>query len=398
MFSVYMKRLLLTFSFALAACAAVTAQDSGIEGDGYYRVRNKGTERYIYVKDNTGDYYADIVDYGAVQLWRGIERTVSDPASVIYICKVSSGKYDLRAQGTGTYELVQHHVEISLKSDGAYEVSASQSGVTKYLSDISSSTTLDRGILGDGGRLNNRKWIVDKIETGDETNYFGVTPTVSADGKWYCPFYAAFPFSVASEGMKVYYIDIVDKGLGVAVLKEIKGTVPSSTPVIIECSSQNPSDNRLDIKMKDVAAIKGNLLKGTYFANEERPKSKDSYTLMDTNKIRVLNVVDGKLSYDIAGPSVVELLLYINYEDVLRNCVAANHSYLAVDESAQDVMQVLTEEEYLKVGIDGVVADNKEELSAGVFNMQGVRLRDNGDTTGLPSGIYIVDGRKVCVK
>ena len=153
-----MKRLYLALaSFALTTLS-LYAQPSGYTTDGYYRVRNKGSERYIYVKDNTGSYTLDVVDYGAIQLWKNPSRTISDPSSVIYIRKITDNKYDLEAQGTGIYKLVQHYVTINHMTDGSYEVYASQSGVTKYLSDISTSDTRERGTLGDGGKLNYRKW------------------------------------------------------------------------------------------------------------------------------------------------------------------------------------------------------------------------------------------------
>lgn len=392
-----MNRLLLTFFVTLAGLSSAFAQDSGIDGDGYYRVRNKGSQRYIYIRDNTGDYSLDVVDYGALQLWKNIDRAVSDPSSVIYVKQVAAGKYDLQAQGTGAYRLVQHYVDIAEKSDGSYEVSASQSGVTKYLSDISNSDVRERGTMGDGGKLNYRKWIADKVRSTNAENYFGVKPTVTIGGKRYRPFYADFPFTTVSDGMKVYYINTVDTHFGVAVLKEIKGVVPRATPVLVECASANPSDNRIEISDVEGTAVTGNLLKGVYFANDERPKSKDAYVKFDASSMRVLDAVDGKLTFTTSGGSITELEVYVNYNDVIYDCIAANHCYLPVSASVQGDLRVITESEYKGLGIDGVAQD-KEETADGVFSLQGVRMRADNDTQGLPNGVYIIGGHKVAVK
>ena len=60
----------------------VSAQFSG---DGFYRVQNFGTKRYLYLTDNTGSYdmKRDIGDFGALQLFQGQEKTISDPSSKI---------------------------------------------------------------------------------------------------------------------------------------------------------------------------------------------------------------------------------------------------------------------------------------------------------------------------
>lgn len=392
-----MNRLLLTFFVTLAGFSSAFAQDSGIDGDGYYRVRNKGSQRYIYIRDNTGDYSLDVVDYGALQLWKNIDRAVSDPSSVIYVKQVAAGKYDLQAQGTGAYRLVQHYVDIAEKSDGSYEVSASQSGVTKYLSDISNSDVRERGTMGDGGKLNYRKWIADKVKSTNAENYFGIKPTVIVGDKYYRPFYADFPFTTVSDGMKVYYINTVDTHFGVAVLKEIKGVVPRATPVLVECASANPSDNRIEISDVEGTAVTGNLLKGVYFANDERPKSKDAYVKFDASGMRVLDAVDGKLTFTTSGGSITELEVYVNYNDVIYDCIAANHCYLPVSASVLGDLRVITESEYKGLGIDGVAQD-KEETVDGVFSLQGVRMRADNDTQGLHKGVYIIGGHKVTVK
>ena len=123
---------------SLSLASAIAQSPTGIVGDNYYRVHNLASERYIYVTDNK-DYYDmthDAEDFQAIQLWKDASKTISDPASVIFIEKHGS-KYDLKAQGTGIYDLtstyqengVGYYVTIEQKGEGIYEVSAEKRGV-----------------------------------------------------------------------------------------------------------------------------------------------------------------------------------------------------------------------------------------------------------------------------
>jgi hypothetical protein len=73
-------------------------------------------------------------DFGALQLWKNQSRTVSDPASVVYLKKkgVDSGGpyYDLQSQGTGIYEIIKKYIYLYY-SDGSYQLYAEG----KYLCD-----------------------------------------------------------------------------------------------------------------------------------------------------------------------------------------------------------------------------------------------------------------------
>lgn len=45
------------------------------------------------------------------------------------------------------------------------------------------------------------------------------------------------------------------------------------------------------------------------------------------------------------------------------------------------------------VGISGTVAD--KAVAGNVYNMQGMRVADNGNTANLPAGVYIINGKKI---
>ena len=148
-----MKRLSSFLLLALLSLTGTYAQSgSGFIGDGYYRICNSGSSRYIYVTDNRDE--SDIIrmagDFQAIQLWKEQDRTVPDPSSVIYIDEVSSGLFDLTGQGTGIHSLTGYYVSVKKAVDGTYSVSVSRSGVTKYLTDNETSSSA-QGMMGTNG-------------------------------------------------------------------------------------------------------------------------------------------------------------------------------------------------------------------------------------------------------
>lgn len=396
-----MKRLFSLLLLATFGFACTFAQNgTGFVNNGYYRVCNLITKRYIYVTDNK-DYYDvphDIGDFQAIQLWKDINRSVSDPASVIYIEQVSSNYYDLKAQGTGVHSLTGYYVGVQKQSNGTYEVSASVSKagieVTKYLSDDEQGTYA-QGKMGTNGQGNYRKWIVDKIETNHATNYFGIAPTIELNGKYYQPFYADFPFKAVSPDMHIYYIS--DDIGELALLEEIEGEIPASTPVIIECASTDPSLNRLELLISSSAKVTGNKLSGVYFRNGSRPQgSTDAYTQFDPATMRVFSVSNGKLVLTNNAPERLIETRVIDWSDlnltrIKIKCLPANTSYFKVSADTPDEIALTSD----PTSIANISASDKEPYAKGVFTLSGAQLRTDNSLEGLPAGLYIVGGKKV---
>ena len=333
-----MKRFLTSLFTVFALVLPTLAQ---FTTDGYYRVKNFGTKRFLYIKDNTGSYdmHRDVGDFAAVQLWKTEEMTISDPSCLLYVVKKGSEQYDLTAQGTGIYHMVQRYVDVHEVTSGAlrgtYTVSATAAGITKYLSDNELSA-VDRGTLGTGGSSPYRNWNVYPVSASGDT-YFGITPNVQVGSKYYYPFYAAFPFRLYSSGMKAYVISKVDQDL--AVLSEVTDVIPALTPVLIECSSASPSGNRLDPTTSSASPLSGNELQGVLFCNNGRPKSKDAITAYNASTMRVLGVTaTGKLGF------VSESANLVTYSDT--RYLPANQAYLPVPANSPSELTIVTEEEY----------------------------------------------------
>ena len=299
-------------------------------GDGYYRVHNKKTNRYIYVLDNTGKINVSTTsaDMGAIELHKDTTRWHHDPACIIYAHQVSNGVFDLKSQGTGVHDIIGYYVSIYQKSDGSYQVYAASNSLTVYLCDNDTSPRAEDSYLGTERTGDSRCWFVKQLNNTDQ--YFGILPTIQLGNKYYKPFYAAFPFSLVSSGMKVYYISAVHNNA--AIISEATGTIPASTPVFIECSAPNHWSNRINIGGTASATVTSNQLRGVYFNNPDRRKSRDARTAYNPVTMRTLAVSpDGKLCF---------------VKNTSLDYLPANESYLNVPSTAEDTLRIMTAEEY----------------------------------------------------
>ncbi len=381
------KRFVLFFSL-IAFVALASAQ---ISGNGFYRVKNAATSRYVYVCDNTGslDYANMSADMGAIQLWRDCATTnhLTNPAAVIYykcaqVVSATEEVGNLQAQGTSVYDIIGHYVSIKGNaSTNKYQVYATSEGIVKYLDDETTSTRKDQGVVGTDNTGTYRMWNVHPMNQTD--NYLGVEPTISANGKFYAPYYIAFPFSFYSSGMKAYYVSTVDKKRALAVMKEVTGTIPGALPVIIECASAAPVNNKLTLTMGTFTAPTDNKLLGVYFSNPDRAKSASAKRKYYPEVMRVLGLTaEGKLGYITATNDMLNLCNG-NY------CLLANQSYLMVDSNAPAELTLITEAEYRNILADIVDVDgssdkavdayytlNGQELSAPVKGVNIVKYKD----------------------
>lgn len=242
----------------------------------------------------------------------------------------------MRAQGTDLYTFLGAYLKIikGKQFDGqqSYYAYASKSGLTKYIGDIRSDNSNEKGYPSADAKGDTRLWYINPLTVADD-NYFGVAPTVTAGGKYYYPMFAGFPYSAHSAGVKFYVVSRLEPAYGVAVISEVTGTVPANVPVIIECANPLATDNRLAIGAYGSGDnIQSNLLKGIYFDNPSTNRHHNQ-TPYDKQTMRSLATVDGKLMF-VKG----------DYEFCPRN-----QSYLSLPTAATqavDNYQVMTEDEF----------------------------------------------------
>lgn len=348
-----MRFITLFFALTVSAVSAFAQ----LNGDGYYRVQNYMSKRYVYVTDDKGslNYQATTADMYAIRLWKNFEKASSDPATVCYI-KTVDDRYDIMAQGTGIYEIIGSYVRIRATGSGTYYAYASKEGLTKYLGD-GEKADVDEGVMSGETSGQWRHWYITPI-TASGDNYFGVKAEISVGGSYYQPFYTSFPYSFASLGMSAYYISKVDNGM--AVMKEISGTVPAETPVFIKASAAEPVNNKLNIG-GEATAVSGNLLKGVYFDNSM--KSHYNRTAFDPETMRMLGVMsDGSIGY--ITPSL--------------DFIPANQSYLSVPSGTPSELKIVTEEEYNKY---------MESTPTGITLSQSAATLTEGETLTLSADI-----------
>lgn len=369
--------------------AAIVPAAAVINGNGYYRVQNAKTERYIYVLDDKGslNFQATTAELGAIQLWKDYAKTVSDPATIIYLVDLNGKNqdFDLQAQGTGVHAIIDYPVSIRLydKKKGTYQIFGRNSGLTRYIGDGTRSTA-DRGYVTSLENGEYYRWYF--VPVDNENNYFGVTPEIAADGKYYSTLYADFGYTFLSPGMKAYTVCNMKKDE--VQIKEVEGAVAKGTPVIIESQSPNAVDNRLNIGAEG-QPVSDNILRGLYFCNYEDALH---YNFIEYNKatMRVL----GKLSDGSVGFTTADL-----------KYVPRNRAYLVVPEGTPEELHLTTRDlggfddafaDAADVRVNGMQLTVTTAEKVDVYNLAGysVYSADNaaaGVTVTLPAaGIYFV--------
>lgn len=368
-------------TFKSAICLLVLAATSltlsaKLDGDGYYRVQNCKSSRYIYVLDNKGElnFQATTADLGALELWMGYERTISDPATVIYIKDIDGRKrdFDFMSQGTGVMALIDHAVSVQIiaGTTDRYRIFGRDSGAARYIGD-GTEYEAERGRVGSMQPATSEwvRWYIHPI-TNDDSQYFGLTPDCEADGKYYAAFYAAFPFTTISNGMTAYYVSKIDGDI--AVIKPIKGTVPEATPVIVATASAQPSQNKINLG-GSASPVSGNLLAGVYFNNASI--SHNNQTPYDKETMRLFGKTsDGKAGFVTAN----------------EQYLPRNKAYLTVPAGSPAEFRIMTEAEYI-ASVDVIGSDD----NAVRLHTSGLTLHADGLTAGSTIEVCTITGQTV---
>lgn len=326
----------------LAAVCTLSAY-AQLNGNGYYRAQSSEQGRYIRIIDNRGSVNLSTTeaDMEALRTKVGFENVVSDPATIIYIKKMNTG-YDFQSQGTGSYSIISYEVNIE-EMDGKYWCYASKAGMTKYLADQVINYDMvpwlspeeQEEYLNNGHLVTNISpsyqggkyldWNINPVKDA-EGFYFGLQPNIVASDGYYQTFYAAFPFTFLSEGMSAWYVSKINEATGKVIISEVTGGVPTSTPVIIKCSSQSAASNKLNVGASTSGTADGNLLTGVYFCNPDAGPGHTNVVPFDPTTMRVLGTTaDGSLAF---------------VKNVDLAYIPANTAYITVSASAPDVLLV----------------------------------------------------------
>ena len=322
----------------------------------------------------------------------------TDPGTIFYIDNKGGDQYNIKNQGSSLYDMINYYIRLKYYKDAnVYRAWQSKSGGTVYLSDNYEYTLgRDTGYV-DNNTPETLNWKITAVDCED--NYLGVKPTMSANGKYYASYYAGFPFSVASPNMKVYYISSIDEKEGTATYKELTGIIPASTPVIIECGSKNPAENKLKPELTNPTAVKGNILKGVYFCVGLRMSAHFTSTKFEPTTMRLLSIDEnGSLVFNNDETNAYTVMIKEGasrpYKYPYIKAIPHNTAYLPVSANCPKSLKLVKE----TTGISNITLGN-DNKPANVYNMEGKIVKENATSVeGLPEGIYIFKNKKYVVK
>ena len=311
----------------LSACCALQVQAQLPRG--YYRVQNTYTDRYISLEDNNPSNYpinnSGTVNMSGIKTYKPGLKVTTSPSTIIFVYNVSGSQYDMEGQGASINYITggKTYVNLAVQSDGSYQAYGTYAKVNLYLKDDSDPDKTEAFLKPNSKSTKAMNWWARPVNTDDE--YLGILPDVEVGGKYYGTIYASFPFKLASAGMKAYVVTAA-AGSGFSC-QEITGDIPAATPVLIECSSKDPVNNKI-LPIESSASLGVvNKLYGVYCDRvEDRFVNAQFY---DPTYFRTLGTSNGKLAFVKASSSDLTNGLYLK----------ANKAYLYVDPSnAADVL------------------------------------------------------------
>lgn len=203
-----------------------------------------------------------------------------DNNMIVYRVSGTTDTYTL----TTTVSGVQAYLWVDKVKTGIYNMQGEMAYPTNY-----QITTTSQGIEA------YRQWKLVPISSST-SNYVAVNASLEANGKYYAPYFASYPFRLVSPGMKAYYVNSISNTK--YTISEITSEViPAETPVIIECCSNNPADCKIEPLLGSYDAISGNKLQGVYFCNlSMSPQTyPDCRTEFKAESMRVWAVKNGQL-------------------------------------------------------------------------------------------------------
>lgn len=380
----------------LLGCATMLGAQAQLSGAGYYRVKNVSSGRYMSLSDNQSrgvDFNSCTADCGAMQTSKIMDNIYSDPGSIFYLDHIDGVSYNVVGQGTSLHDIINYYIYIS-PVGSYYKIYQEQKGQRVTLSDLDDVEEDESYVATTGGKTT---WYITPLNTTD--NYIGVKPTISVGDKHYAAVFAGYPYTLGA-GMKAYYINKVIENEGVVIIKELTGTIPAKTPVLIECSSTDISKNQITPVLNSDAVPSDNLAMGVYFCLGDRWSAHYNSTKFDPSTMRVLSLnTYGNLAVSTSTQNLKTVMIEPRGADgkhLTVTAIPANSWYIPVSSSAPSELKLVTAEQYA-TGIKDITV--KPASLYNVYTLEGVQIKKNATSiSDLHPGIYIINGKKVVIK
>ena len=380
----------------LLGCATMLGAQAQLSGAGYYRVKNVSSGRYMSLSDNQSrgvDFNSCTADCGAMQTSKIMDNIYSDPGSIFYLDHIDGVSYNVVGQGTSLHDIINYYIYIS-PVGSYYKIYQEQKGQRVTLSDLDDVEEDESYVATTGGKTT---WYITPLNATD--NYIGVKPTISVGDKHYAAVFAGYPYTLGA-GMKAYYINKVIENEGVVIIKELTGTIPAKTPVLIECSSTDISKNQITPVLNSDAVPSDNLAMGVYFCLGDRWSAHYNSTKFDPSTMRVLSLnTYGNLAVSTSTQNLKTVMIEPRGADgkhLTVTAIPANSWYIPVSSSAPSELKLVTAEQYA-TGIKDITV--KPASLYNVYTLEGVQIKKNATSiSDLHQGIYIINGKKVVIK
>ena len=380
----------------LLGCVTMLGAQAQLNGAGYYRVKNVTSGRYMSLSDDHSrgvDFNSCTADCGAMQTSKIMDNIYSDPGSIFYLDHISGVSYNVVGQGTSLHDIINYYIYIS-PVGSYYKIYQEQKGQRVTLSDLDDVEEDESYVATTGGKTT---WYITPLNTTD--NYIGVKPTISVGDKHYAAVFTGYPYTLGA-GMKAYYINKVIEKEGVVIIKELTGTIPAKTPVLIECSSTDISKNQITPVLNSVAVPSDNVAKGVYFCLGDRWSAHYNSTKFDSSTMRVLSQnTYGNLAVSTSTQNLKTVMIEPKGADgkhLTITAIPANSWYIPVSSSAPSELKLVTAEQYA-TGIKDITV--KPASLYNVYTLEGVQIKKNATSiSDLHPGIYIINGKKVVIK
>lgn len=380
----------------LLGCATMLGVQAQLSGAGYYRVKNVTSGRYMSLSDSHSrgvDFNSCTADCGAMQTSKIMDNIYSDPGSIFYLDHISGVSYNVVGQGTSLHDIINYYIYIS-PVGSYYKIYQEQKGQRITLSDFDDVEEDESYVATTGGKTT---WYITPLNTTD--NYIGVKPTISVGDKHYAAVFAGYPYKLGT-GMKAYYINKVIENEGVVIIKELTGTIPANTPVLIECSSTDISKNQITPVLNSDAVPSDNVANGVYFCLGDRWSAHYNSTKFDPATMRVLSLnTYGNLAVSTSTQNLKTVMIEPRGADgkhLTVTAIPANSWYIPVSSSAPSELKLVTAEQYA-TGIKDITV--KPASLYNVYTLEGVQIKKNATSiSDLHQGIYIINGKKVVIK
>ena len=380
----------------LLGCVTMLGAQAQLNGAGYYRVKNVTSGRYMSLSDDHSrgvDFNSCTADCGAMQTSKIMDNIYSDPGSIFYLDHISGVSYNVVGQGTSLHDIINYYIYIS-PVGSYYKIYQEQKGQRITLSDLDDVEEDESYVATTGGKTT---WYITPLNTTD--NYIGVKPTISVGDKHYAAVFTGYPYTLGA-GMKAYYINKVIEKEGVVIIKELTGTIPAKTPVLIECSSTDISKNQITPVLRSVVVPSDNVAKGVYFCLGDRWSAHYNSTKFDPSTMRVLSLnTYGNLAVSTSTQNLKTVMIEPKGADgkhLTITAIPANSWYIPVSSSAPSELKLVTAEQYA-TGIKDITV--KPASLYNVYTLEGMQIKKNATSiSDLHQGIYIINGKKVVIK